>query len=132
MKLRPAFLGFIAAAAIGCSGDPRLSVKNTYSATVFYEITIAGDPSAYLAGTMIGNENKTLTLRTGKNLLAFVKPDTAGGQQNFLTLDSLSAEKGKKYRLELTPQYVSGHQHGSPRLTPAGPVEIQSSQNPLR
>jgi len=131
MRLWPAIFGLIAA-AVGCSGDPRLSVKNTYSATVFYEITIAGDQSAYLAGHMIGNENKTVTLRTGRNLLIFVKPDTTGGQQNFITLDSLLAEKGKKYLLELNPQYVSGHQHTSPRLVPSGPFEIQSKQNPLR
>ncbi len=132
MRHRPAFFGLIFAAAIGCSGDPRLSVKNTYSATVFYEITIAKDQSAYLAGHMIGSEIKMLTLRTGKNLLIFVKPDTTGSQQNFITLDSLSAEKGKKYLLELNPQYVSGHQHASPRQIPAGTVNMQSTQNPLR
>ncbi|MGH8004566.1 MAG: hypothetical protein ACRECJ_07570 [Limisphaerales bacterium] len=116
----------------GCSGDPRLSVRNTYTATVFYEITMAGEPSAYLAGHMVGKEGKTLTLQTGKNLLIFVQPDTTGNQQNFITLDSLPAEKGKKYLLELNPQYVSGHQHGSPRIVPPGLVEIQSKRNSLR
>jgi hypothetical protein len=127
-----ALAGLLGATLIGCGGDPRLSVRNTYTATVFYEITMAGDPSAYLAGHMVGKENKTLTLQTGKNLLIFVKPDTTGGQQNFITLDSLLAEKGKKYLLELNPQYVSGHQHGNPRIVPILPVEIQSKPNPLR
>ncbi|HLG93309.1 MAG TPA: hypothetical protein VI546_00565 [candidate division Zixibacteria bacterium] len=132
MKHRPIVAIPIIMAFIGCNGDPRLSVNNTYSATVFYEITIAGDQSAYLAGHMIGKESKSLTLQTGKNLLIFVQPDTTGNQQNFITLDSLLAEKGKKYLLELNPQYVSGHQHGNPRIVPPGPVEFQSKRNPLR
>ena len=132
VKRSLAIAGLIAIAAIGCGKDPRLSVKNTYSATVFYEVTIAGDVSAYLSGQMTSRETKNLTLQTGKNLLIFVKPDTTGGQQNFITLDSLLAEEGKKYLLELNAQYVSGHQHGSPRIVPAGPVETQSKRNPLR
>jgi len=132
MKRPLAIIGLFAITAIGCSGDPRLSVKNTYSATVFYEITIAGDVSAYLSGNMTGTETKNLTLQIGKNLLIFVKPDTTGGQQNFITIDSLLAEEGKKYLLELNTQYVSGHQHGSPRIVPTEPVEIQSKRNPLR
>ena len=126
------FTGLALIFLTGCSGDPRLSVKNTFSGTVFYELTLAGEPSAYLAGHMIGNENKTLTLQTGRNLLIFVQPDTTGGQQNFITLDSLLAEEGKKYLLELNVQYVSGHQHGSPRVFPNEPAEIQSKRNPLR
>ncbi len=117
---------------VSCSGDPRLSVKNTFSGTVFYEVTIAGDPAAYLSGQMAGNGSKTLTLETGRNLLIFVQPDTTGGQQNFITLDSLLAEEGKKYLLELNPQYVSGHQHGNPRIVPTGSVEMQFKRNPLR
>lgn len=113
----------------GCSGDPRLAVKNTYTGTVFYEITTAGDASAYLSGQIMGQKTQTLTLRVGKNLMLFVKPDTTGGQENFITLDSLLAEEGKKYLLELNPQFVSGHQHGALRVTPAG---IQSGRNPLR
>ncbi len=109
-----------------------MSVKNTYTGTVFYEITIAGNIGAYLSGQMTGEESKTLTLRVGKNLMIFVKPDTTGGQQNFITLDSLLAEEGKKYLLELNPQYVSGHQHGGLRAIPTAPSEIQSQQNPLR
>jgi hypothetical protein len=132
MRRIPGVAGLFLAAVIGCSGDPRLSVENTYSATVFYEITIAGDPSAYLAGHMVGHENKTLTLRSGRNLLIFVKPDTTGGQQNFITLDSLTAEEGKKYLLELNPQYVSGHQHGGLRTISIPPAEVQSKRNPLR
>lgn len=124
--------GTVAISFTGCSGDPRLSVQNTYPATVFYEITIAGAPSAYLAGHMVGKENKTLTLQTGKNLLIFVQPDTIGNQQNFVTLDSLLAENGKKYLLELNPQYVSGHQHGSPRAVANKTVKIRSRGNPLR
>ena len=132
MKGPLCFLGLLLTIVIGCSGDPRLSVKNTYSATVFYEITIAGDVSAYLSGHMTGKETKNLTLQIGKNLLIFVKPDTTGGQQNFITLDSLLAEEGKKYLLELNAQYVSGHQHGSLRIVPTEPVEIQSKRNFLR
>lgn len=113
----------------GCSGDPRLKVQNTYSSTVFYEITIAGDASAYLSGQMPGKVKQTLTLRTGKNLLLFVKPDTTAGEQNFITIDSLLAQEGKKYLLELNPQFVSGHQHGAAR--PAAPI-FQSTENPLR
>ena len=124
--------GIIIILFMGCSGDPRLSVQNTYPATVFYEITIAGAPSAYIAGHMVGKENKTLTLQTGKNLLIFVQPDTSGNQQNFVTLDSLLAENGKKYLLELNPQYVSGHKHGSPRVAANKTVEIQFRDNPLR
>lgn len=115
----------------GCSGDPRLSVRNTYTATVFYEITMAGEPSAYLSGHMVGREKTGLTLQAGKNLMIFVQPDTTGNQQNFITLDSLLAEKGKKYLLELNPQYVSGHQHGSPRPAISNGVKIQSLRNPL-
>ena len=132
MKHRPIVAIPIIMAFIGCNGDPRLSVNNTYSATVFYEITIAGDQSAYLAGHMIGKESKSLTLQTGKNLLIFVQPDTTGNQQNFITLDSLLAEKGKKYLLELNPQYVSGHQHGSPQMVSPRPLERQFRRNPLR
>ncbi len=133
-KNKPTFLliGIFLIVLEGCSGDPRLSVKNTFSGTVYYEITIAGDPAAYLSGQMAGKESKAVTLQMGRNLLIFVQPDTTGGQQNFITLDSLLAEEGKKYLLELNPQYVSGHQHGSPRIAPAGPVEIQSKRNPLR
>jgi hypothetical protein len=116
----------------GCGGDPRLSVKNTYSATVFYEITMAGEPSAYLAGNMVGREEKRLTLQVGKNLMFFVQPDTTGNQQNFITFDSLLAEKGEKYLLELNPQYVSGHLHDSPRTIASKGVEIQSCRKPLR
>lgn len=116
----------------GCSGDPRLSVRNTYTATVFYEITIAGEPSAYLSGHMVGREKTGLTLQAGKNLMIFVQPDTTGSQQNFITLDSLLAEKGKKYLLELNPQYVSGHQHGNPRPAVLKSIEIQSFRHPLR
>ena len=126
------FVSLLLTIVIGCSGDPRLSVKNTYSTTVFYEVTIAGDVSAYLSGQMTGKETKILTLQTGKNLLIFVKPDTTGGQQNFITIDSLLAEEGKKYLLELNAQYVSGHQHGSPRVVPTKPVETESKRNPLR
>ena len=132
MKRSLAIIGLLAIAFIGCSGDPRLSVENTYSATVFFEITIAGNVSAYLSGQMTGKETKTLTLQVGENLLIFVKPDTTGGQQNFITLDSLQAAEGKKYLLELNPQYISGHQHGSLRIVPTEPVEIQSKRNPLR
>lgn len=116
----------------GCSKDPRLSVLNTYSSTVFYEITAAGEPSAYLAGQMPGEIRQTFTLRTGKNLLFFVKPDTTAGEENFITLDSLLTEEGKKYLLELNPQYVSGHQHGTPGPSFRSPAEIQSTANPLR
>ncbi len=116
----------------GCSGEPKLSVQNTYSGTVFYEITAAGEPSAYLAGQMPGKIHQTLELRTGKNLLIFVKPDTTAGEENFVTLDSLQAQEGKKYLLELNPQYVSGHQHGAPRPSAEPPTEIQSTTNPLR
>jgi hypothetical protein len=123
---------FLAGGIFGCTGNPRLSVKNTFPGTVFYEITIAGDPAAYLSGHMGGNGSKTLTLEAGRNLLIFVQPDTTGGQQNFVTLDSLLAEEGKKYLLELNPQYVSGHQHGSSRLLPREPVETQSRRNFLR
>lgn len=132
MKRPLCFVSLLLTIVIGCSGNPRLSVENTYSGTVFYEITIAGDVSAYLSGRMTGKETKNLTLQIGKNLLIFVKPDTTGGQQNFITLDSLLAEEGKKYLLELNAQYVSGHQHGSPRAVPVRPVEIQSRRNFLR
>lgn len=124
--------GFLAGGIFGCTGNPRLSVKNTFPGTVFYEITIAGDPAAYLSGHMGGSGSKTLTLEAGRNLLIFVQPDTTGGQQNFVTLDSLLAEGGKKYLLELNAQYVSGHQHGSPRPAVPNGVEIQSLRNPLR
>jgi hypothetical protein len=117
---------------VGCGGEPQLSVKNTFSGTVFYEITIAGEAAAYLSGRTVGKETKTLTLQTGKNLLIFVQPDTSGGQQNFITLDSLLAEKGKKYLLELNAQYVSGHLHGGPRPPAGTSVEIQSRSNALR
>lgn len=120
------------AALAGCSKDSRLSVINTYSSTVFYEITAAGEPSAYLSGQMPGEVRQTFTLRTGKNLLIFVKPDTTAGEENFITLDSLLTEEGKKYLLELNPQYVSGHQHGAPRPAVQPPAEIQSTTNPLR
>lgn len=116
----------------GCSKTPKLSVLNTYSGAVFYEITAAGEPSAYLAGQMPGEIKQTLTLRTGKNLLIFVKPDTTAGEENFITLDSLLTEEGKKYLLELNSQYVSGHQHGAPRPSIVPPAEIQSMTNPLR
>lgn len=127
-----ALAGLLGAALIGCGGDPRLSVENTFAGTVFYEITIAGDVAAYLSGQMAGKETKTLTIEAGRNLLIFVQPDTTGGQQNFVTLDSLLAEEGKKYLLELNPQYVSGHQHGGLRVVPNQPVEIQSRRNPWR
>ncbi len=130
-KLLPLIIGSLIGVA-GCSGDPRLSVKNTFSGTVFYEITIAGDDAAYLSGQMTGKASKTLSLQVGRNLMIFVQPDTTGGQQNFITLDSLLAEEGKKYLLELNPQYVSGHQHGSLRIVPPGPVESQSKWNSLR
>ena len=65
------FVSLLLTIVIGCSGDPRLSVKNTYSTTVFYEVTIAGDVSAYLSGQMTGKETKILALQTGKNLLIF-------------------------------------------------------------
>lgn len=124
--------GIITISFTGCGGDPRLSVQNTYTATVFYEITMAGAPSAYLAGHLVGKENRTLTLQTGKNLLIFVQPDTTGNQQNFVTLDSLLAENGKKYLLELNPQYVSGHQHSSPRTAVLKSIEIESFRHLLR
>lgn len=132
MKRLLIIVNSLAVVSIGCGGDPRLSVKNIYTGTVFYEITIAGDISAYLSGQMTGRETKTLTLRVGKNLVIFVKPDTTGGQQNFITLDSLLADEGKKYLLELNPQYVSGHQHGNLQAIPTSPVEILSRRNPLR
>ncbi|MCI0405102.1 MAG: hypothetical protein L0Z48_00635 [candidate division Zixibacteria bacterium] len=135
IKKRTATLLFAGSCLIvlaGCRGDPRLSVKNTFAGTVFYEITIAGNAAAYLSGQMVGGGSKTLTLEAGRNLLIFVQPDTTGNQQNFITLDSLLAEEGKKYLLELNPQYVSGHQHGSPRAVPAGPIETQSKRNFLR
>ena len=124
--------GFLAWGVFGCAGNPRLSVKNTFPGTVFYEITIAGDPAAYLSGHMGGNGLKTLILEAGRNLLIFVQPDTTGSQQNFVTLDSLLAEEGKKYLLELNAQYVSGHQHSSLRPTTPKGVEVQSLRNPLR
>lgn len=113
----------------GCSGDPKLKVQNTYSSMVFYEITFAGEPSAYLSGQMSGKLRETFTLRAGKNLLLFVNPDTSAGEQNFITLDSLQAQEGKKYLLELNAQYVSGHEHGA--LRPSVPI-FESTQNPLR
>jgi len=116
-------------AQIGCSGDPKLKVQNTYSSMVFYEITFAGEPSAYLSGQMPGKVRNTLTLRAGRNLLLFVNPDTSAGEQNFITLDSLQAQEGKSYLLELNPQYVSGHEHTT--LRPSVPI-FESTQNPLR
>jgi hypothetical protein len=119
-------------ALCGCGKTPKLSVLNTYSGAVFYEISAAGEPSAYLAGQMPAKIRRTLALRTGKNLLFFVKPDTTAGEENFITLDSLLTEEGKKYLLELNPQYVSGHQHNNPPANVRPPTGIQSTQNPLR
>ncbi len=115
-----------------CGKTPKLSVLNTYSGIVFYEITAAGESSAYLAGQMPGKARPTLELRTGKNLLFFVKPDTTAGEQNFITFDSLLTEEGKKYLLELNPLYVSGHLHGVLRPSVQPPARIQSMSNPLR
>ena len=128
-KLIKIFCFLFLLAEIGCSRDPKLKVQNTYSSEVFYEITFAGEPSAYLSGRMAGKLRETFTLRAGKNLLLFVNPDTSAGEQNFITHDSLQAQEGKKYLLELNAQYVSGHEHGA--LRPSVPI-FESTQNPLR